>query len=51
MKKWLNKRGGLSWGHNLAVFYYFSASDIRPDKSGGLWWKGPYKRGTNEPRN
>ena len=32
MKKWLNKKGGLAWGHNLGVFYYFSASEIMPDK-------------------
>jgi hypothetical protein len=33
--------------NNLLVFYYLSASVIRPDKrGGGLWWEWPYKRGT-----
>jgi len=30
---------------NLLVFYYLSASEIRPDKTGDLWWGQTYKRG------
>ena len=37
---------GLSWGDNLLVFYYLSASEIWSDKRGGFWWEWPYKRGT-----
>jgi hypothetical protein len=29
----------------LVVFYYLRASEIWPDKRGGLWWEWPYKRG------
>jgi hypothetical protein len=43
-------------GNNLEVFYYHCASEIWPDKRGGLclewpykrgglWWEWPYKRG------
>ena len=35
----------LDWD-NLVVFYYLSDSGIWPDKKGGLWWEGPYKRET-----
>jgi len=30
-------------GDNLVQFYYFSESEICPDKRSGLWWDGPYK--------
>jgi len=31
---------------NLVIYYYFSASEIRSDKRGSIWWEGPYyKRG------
>jgi hypothetical protein len=33
-------------GNNLVVFYNISASNIWPDKRGGLCWEGPYKRET-----
>jgi len=29
-------------GDNLVVFYYLTASEIWPDKRGGLWLEGPY---------
>ena len=29
-------------GNNLAVIYYLSKYEIRPDKRGGLWLEGPY---------
>ena len=44
VKRWLYKRGGLSWGHNLVVFYYLSAIEIWLDKM--VWWELSYKRET-----
>jgi hypothetical protein len=37
---------GLSWGDDLLVFYYLSASEIWSDKRGGFWREWPSKRGT-----
>ena len=31
---------------NLVALYYLNVSDIWSDKSCGLWWEEPYKRGT-----
>jgi len=28
-------------GDNLVAIYYLSASEILPDKRGGLWWEWP----------
>jgi hypothetical protein len=41
---------GISWGGNLEIFYYLSAFEIWPDKSGGFWSEGPYKRGITVQR-
>jgi hypothetical protein len=32
--------------NNLILFYYLSASEICPDKRGGLWWEWPCKKET-----
>jgi hypothetical protein len=32
-------------GDNKVVFNYLNASEIWPEKIGGLWRKWPYKRG------
>ena len=42
MKKWHYKRGDFSF----VIFYYLSAFDIWPVKSGSLWWEWPYEKGT-----
>jgi hypothetical protein len=34
---------------NLLVCYYLGTSEICPDEKGGLWWEGPYKKGTATP--
>ena len=31
---------------NLVVLFYISTSEIWHDKRGGLWWEGPFKKGT-----
>ena len=38
------KRDGLSWGEQFTsvLFTLLCASEIWPDKSGGLWWKRSY---------
>jgi len=33
-------------GDNLLIFYYVSTSETWPNKGGGLWGEGPYKRET-----
>ena len=41
LTKWLYKRGGLSSSvGQFRSIYYLSASEIWPDKRGGLWWSG-----------
>jgi hypothetical protein len=45
----LQCKNGLIWevtflqGDSTVVFYYLSASEIWPDKRGGLWWEWPWK--------
>jgi hypothetical protein len=39
MKKWLLKMVDTLEGDNIVVYYYFSVSEIWPDKRGGLWWE------------
>ena len=45
MKRWSYKRGGLSWGDNLVVFYNLNAVAIWLAKRGGLWWEWSYRKG------
>jgi hypothetical protein len=42
VKKWPYKEG---WPLLRLTIYYFSASEIWPDKKVGFWCDGPYKRG------
>ena len=39
MKTWPYKTGGIFLGKNLIVFHTISASEITPDKRGGLLWE------------
>ena len=44
MKKWPYKKVAFLEENNLVGFYYLSASEIKSEKRGGLWWEWLYKR-------
>ena len=46
MKKWPDNRVASLKADSLVVFYYLSASEIWPDKSGSLQWAWPDKSGS-----